>query len=422
MRYLLILVLLLAAGCTSIPPAGLTSQPPTLAVPTLTPVPTGEIPATPAGPVTLRIWLPPEFDPDSGSPAGDILKARLEEFTSRRPEAQIEVRIKAPDGPGGLLDSLTTSSAAAPLALPDLVALPRSIMETAALKGLIHPFQNLSKPIDEPDWFPYARQLARLQDSIFGIPFAGDAMTLVYRPSVVSTPPDKLASAFESVDILAFPAADPQALYTLALYQAAGGAVRDEQGRPILDAGVLAQVLSFFHDGSQAQITPFWLTQFQNDTQSWQAYQDGRAPMTITWMSRYLKELQPDMAAASLPTLSGEDFTLASGWVWSLASPDPERQELSTELAEFLSDSDFMAGWTAAAGYLPTRASALASWKDIAIQPLASQILSSARLYPSEDLLTSLAPALQKATVEVLKQENDPRKAADEAAESLTIP
>ena len=81
------------------------------------------------------------------------------------------MRIKAPDGPGGLLDSLTTASAAAPLALPDLVALPRPIMETAALKGLVHPYQNLTSPIDEPDWYPYARQLARLQDSIFGIAF-----------------------------------------------------------------------------------------------------------------------------------------------------------------------------------------------------------------------------------------------------------
>jgi ABC-type glycerol-3-phosphate transport system substrate-binding protein len=366
--------------------------------------------------------LPPELDPNSGSPAGEVLKDRLEEFTSRRPEAQIEVRIKAPDGPGGLLDSLTTANAAAPLALPDLVALPRPTMETAALKGLIHPFQNLSTPIEEPDWVPYARQLARLQDSIFGIPFAGDAMNLVYRPSVVNTPPDALSSIIQSPEILAFPAADPQALYTLALYQAAGGAVRDEQGRPILDADILAEVLSFFHAGSQAQVTPFWLTQFQNDIESWQAYQEGRAPMVVTWMSRYLKELEADMAAAPLPTLSGDDFTLASGWVWSLASPNPERQWLSTELAEFLSDSDFMARWTAAAGYLPTRASALASWNDTGIQPLASQVLLSAQLYPPEDLLTSIAPALERATIEVLKQESDPQQAAEEATESLTIP
>jgi ABC-type glycerol-3-phosphate transport system substrate-binding protein len=189
-----------------------------------------------------------------------------------------------------------------------------------------------------------------------------------------------------------------------------------------LDTSVLEHVLDFYQDGSQSQLTPYWLTQFQNDAESWQAYKEGRAPMAVTWMSRYLKELQADMAATPLPTLSGDDYTLASGWVWSLASPDAQKQALSTELAEFLSDSEFMAQWTAEAGYLPTRASALRSWKDAAFQSLANQILLSAQLFPPEDLLTSLAPALERATVEVLKQENTPRQAAEEAAQSLTIP
>jgi len=87
-----------------------------------------------------------------------------------------------------------------------------------------------------------------------------------------------------------------------------------------------------------------------------------------------------------------------------------------------LSDSEFMARWTAEAGYLPTRTGALTSWKDAGIQALANQILNSAQLYPAEDLLNSLAPALEKATVEVLKQENSPRKAAEDAAHSLTVP
>src|SRR5512139_2378793 len=155
MKWFLLLVLLFSAGCTAVPSARPTSLPATLPPSTLTPVFTEEVTTTPAGPTTLRLWLPPEFDPNSGSPAGDILKTRLDEFTSRRPGTQIEVRIKATDGSGGLLDSLTTASAAAPLALPDLVALPRPTMETAALKGLVHPFQNLSSPIDEPDWYPY---------------------------------------------------------------------------------------------------------------------------------------------------------------------------------------------------------------------------------------------------------------------------
>ena len=114
-------------------------------------------------------------------------------------------------------------------------------------------------------------------------------MTLVYQPSVISTPPDDLTSSACIPWYSGFPAADPQALYTLALYQAAGGIVRDEQGRPILDTKRLEQVLSFYQDGSQSLLTPFWLTQFQNDAESWQAYKEGRIPMVVTWMSRLLE-------------------------------------------------------------------------------------------------------------------------------------
>lgn len=417
----LALLLILAAGCSLGAPPVAAPPTPTVSAPPMA-TPTGEVTSTPAGPVTLRLWLPPEFDPRADNQAGQILKQRLDEFTQRRSGIRVEVRLKALDGAGGLLDSLTTASAVAPLALPDLVALPRSTLETAALKGLVRPFVYLNEPIDDLDWYAYAIQLARVQESTFGIPFAGDALLLVYRPSIVGLPPADLAAALQAGGPLAFPAADPQALFTLALYQAAGGGVRDDQGRPILQADVLERVLNFYLEASQTELIPFWMTQFQNDGESWQAFVEQRAPMVITWASRYLKERQPDMDAAPLPTLTGEAFTLASGWVWALAASDPQRQQLSTELGEYLSAADFLARWNTATGYLPTRSGALQSWSDAAARALARQVVNSAQLYPSEDLLTSLMPALEKATIEVLKQETDPQTAAQEAAQSLVLP
>jgi hypothetical protein len=82
------------------------------------------------------------------------------------------VRIKALDGPGGLLDALSAANAAAPLALPDLILLPRPQLETAALKGLLTPFDGLSASLNNGDWYDYARDLAQLQDSTFGLPLA----------------------------------------------------------------------------------------------------------------------------------------------------------------------------------------------------------------------------------------------------------
>ena len=49
--------------------------------------------------------------------------------------SRVEVRLKEAAGTGGLLKSLSAASAAAPLAMPAVVALSRPDLEAAALKG-----------------------------------------------------------------------------------------------------------------------------------------------------------------------------------------------------------------------------------------------------------------------------------------------
>ncbi len=412
---------------TTLPSAQATALPTltsgTLAPPTTVVSPTQET-ATPtqAGPTVLRMWLPPQFDPNSGTPAGDLLKQQLDTFSQRRPNVQVEVRIKALDGPGGLLDSLTNASAAAPLALPDVVALPRPDLETAALKGLLHPFDGLTPAMDDSDWYDYARQLGRLQNSTFGLPFAGDAMMLVYYTSQVPKPPADWGSVLGLTTPLAFAAADPQSLFTLAQYQAEGGAVRDDQGRPYLDPAALEKVLRFYLDASKNGVMPTWLTQLQNDDQVWEAFKERRASMAIAWNSLYFNQVITNTNAAPLPTENGKAFTLATGWVWALASSQPDRLEMGAQLAEFLTDTTFLAAWTQAAGYLPPRPSSLDAWTNKDQQLMVRQIVLSASLYPSADIITSLGPPIQQATIQVLKQQTDPQTAAQQAAASLVNP
>jgi ABC-type glycerol-3-phosphate transport system substrate-binding protein len=385
------------------------------------PSPTLAASATP-GPITLRIWVPPEFDPAGETQAGKLLQNQLNEFSARRSGVHIEVRVKAENGPGGLLDSLTTASAAAPLALPDLVALPRPTLETAALKGLLHPFDGLTVVMDDPDWYEYARQLARVQNSIFGLPFAGDAMLLVYRPTVIPEPPGTWTATFSSKSPMLFPAADPQALFPLAFYQAAGGELRDDQGRPFLNVGKLTTVLNYFMQAEHSGLMPNWITQFQTDEQAWSSFTDGKGDMLLTWSSSYLANLLADTDAAPIPTLDGAPFTQATGWVWALSSPQPDRQMMATQLAEFLTESSFLARWTEAAGFLPTRPSALDAWGNASLQSLLNRVILSAQLLPAEDVLTSLGPPVEQATVDVLKQEADAETAAKAAVDALKNP
>ena len=370
----------------------------------------------------VRLWLPPQFDPENGTPEGELFKARLEEFSQRRSGMRVEVRLKALSGPGGLLDSLTAAHAAAPLALPDLILLPRGLLETAALKGLVFPLDGSIPPLDEADWFDYAQQLAHLQNSTFGLPFAGDALILLYRPAKITEPPKDYPASLALTGPMIFPAAQEQSYYALAQYLAAGGQVKDEEGRPILSIDVLTEVLTFFQEAEIAGVMPFWLTQYTSDDQAWEAYAENSADLVVTWASRYLKELPVDTAAASIPTPDGVPFTLADGWVWALSNPQVDRHALAIELAGFLTMSEFLADWTSAAGYLPPRSSALADWPDTVLQNLVSRIVLSARIIPTTDVLVALSPALQQATVEVLKEQNEPAIAAQEAVERVIGP
>ena len=310
------------------------------------------------------VWVPPELNPNSGTQAGDLFKARIQAFNKQYPAYQVQVRVKAPSGPGGLLESLTTASAAAPLALPSLVALNRTDLETAALKGLIYPLDKTSTLIDNPDWYAYARQLAVVQGSTFGLPFAGDALILVYRPSKTGGVPIDWPTIFRFGQPVGFAAGDPQSIFTTAMYISNGGLVEDPQRRPLLQLDPLSQVLKLYADGVQRGIFPFWLSQYDSNAQVWQAFRDQRLNMLVSWSSQYLANIPADATAQLLPPSGNSQATLATGWVWAVAEPLTERREQTIRLAEFLSASEFQGKWSEAAGYLPTRPSALTAWQN----------------------------------------------------------
>ena len=391
---------------------------------TVTPAPTDQAAsttATPTGPQTLEIWVPPEFDPSSGSAAAEKLRSRLAEFEAQNTDLLVSVRVKAASGPGGLIESLSAASAAAPAVLPALVALSRSDLETAALKGLVYSLDGLTHMVDDTDWYPYARQLALIQGSAFGLPFAGDAQLLLYRPAVLPDAPADWPGVINSNLPLAFAAADGQALTTLQLYLSAGGEVKDSQGRPTLQAEPLAQVLKLLDEGVKTGVFPNWLAQYQTDGQAWQAYREQRTQLLITWSSHYLADLPADTAATPLPSLGEKPVALATGWVWALSDPVVERRAASVRLAEFLVDSEFLSQWSLQAGYLPTRPSSLTAWSNEGLRSLLSPIALSAQVRPSNDLLLGLGPILEDATLQILKQQGDPVQIAQAAAERLAV-
>ena len=81
-----------------------------------------------------------------------------------------------------------------------------------------------------------------------------------------------------------------------------------------------------------------------------------------------------------------------------------------------------MSQWSAAAGYLPARSSALAAWSPDQRQVLASQIVGNAHNAPSSIAYPDLGPALSEAVVALLKQEITPDEAVTQTLEQLAGP
>lgn len=381
------------------------------ASPTPQSTPTANIPLV--QPRTLIVWVPPQFSLDNDSVSADLFKSRLDEFVARRPQTDIQVRVKALSGQYGLLESLKLTDSAAPILMPDLIALPRSLAERAFREGLVVPLDEYTEILGDVDWYAYALSLAEVDGQIAGIPFAGDLMTLAYKSDTEESPPIDWSSVLATGKPLAFPASDPRSLVTLALYQSLGGNLFDENGNPILESGPMLDVLTFYQNAQAANVMPYWLTQFETPEQSWVSYQDRQSTLAITWSSLVLGSESPNTSLAPMPTREGKAFTYSDGWVWCVIPSDETTELFAVELAEFLTDTSYLSTWALEAGYLPVRPSSLESWSETPFYTTLNQLLPSAILIPDSELQSELGPRVRDAVVSVLKDQVEPAAALE---------
>jgi len=413
LRYLILLGLLFSAGCASLEPLLASLMTPT-PVPTKRATSTPPVIATETAPAPaqvslLRVWLPPQFDPAAENDPADLLEQRLAEFEAQHPGLQIEVRLKHSGGENEIINSLSLTSDAAPDALPDLILLSRPDLETAAMLGLLHPIDGLSAALEDPNWYNYAQELARIQNTGYGLPLAGDVMVLVYYPELgtIVSWEDVLSSDGQFV----FPAGNLQGLVGLSLYSSAGGEILDAQNMPTLNAEALTRVLTLVQEGASKDVFPASLANVVTDAQALQIYRTGGANKGVIWILDYRPS--EDGEITPLPGLTEIPFSYSTGWIWALAGSNPENQQLAVELAEYLVADEFVGEWTHGIGYLTTRPSTVEEG-----DRTLTAILESAHPIPSRDVLTVLGPLMQEALTRVLNGE-PPEAVAGSVVEKL---
>jgi ABC-type glycerol-3-phosphate transport system substrate-binding protein len=369
--------------------------------------------------MVISIWLPPAFDTAGGNLAATLLAGRFAEFTEQHPQVRIETRVKAEDGTGGLLDSLLSAQAAAPLSQPDLILLPHLQLQTAVQSSVLYSMSALTAENESEDWYPFAQEMITVEGQAYALPFAADALVVAHRPTAIGKVPPTWAALIETQLPLGIAVADPWAQFTLAqLYSLQLN--NENEAAPSQDQ--LIDLFEFYADSEDQGVFPFWLTQYETYEQSWQAFSEGRVPMVVAWTSRLFDSRNVEINGAPLPTKFGDDFTLVKGWVWAISTPYPERANLAAELAEFLTTPEFIAQWSAAAGMLPPRASSLAAWSPDAKQALASQIIENVKPLPPLTMLELWGPPLAQAMTAILKKEISPQEAMQNVLTAVANP
>jgi len=422
------------AGCQSKPSDDVTPSPAiteTAEAVTLEPTPAGDTDLSltltpggailPPGPVTLTIWTTQEFAPADEDAGGRLLLDQLLAFDRNHPDVIVDVIIKRPAGPGGIMDYLSTASQVAPAVLPDITVLSSQMLRQAVAEEVIQPLDDLLAPETVEGLFPVADELGRVDGRLMGIPFTLDFEHLVYNTAILTdTGPVTWDAIISSGGPYLFPAAEESPVdSTLIHYLAAGGVLHDTEGRPYFEIDPLTEVFRFYQRANAEGAIPAVALQTESLDESWNAYRSGAALIahvnTIPYLSGRAELL--NTATAPIPGPEKATSPFASGWHWVMITSDPLRQQLAAELLDWLMAPDNLGVWSYASQWLPASGGALAVWPtDDEYVKFAHEQILVALPRPDDEYNQVVQPRLSQAVRDVLLGNSTPAAAAAAAA------
>ena len=369
--------------------------------------------------VTIRLWIPPQFDTEQNTQGGAALSEAIASYTEAHPNVNISLRVKATAGESSMLNTLTAANHIAKDVLPSMVLLSRSDMETAVQRGLAKQIATAVLS-DSSSWYGYARQSAVIDSTIYGIPVIGDSLVLTYRKAKTGTELTDWQDILTRGLPIGFAPSSSSSLFGTFLYLSMGGKLTNDQGQAFIDKQKLTDTLNFFLSGGQNGAFPPSLAQLVDQAQVWQRFSEGTMSIIVSQFSSFKHYQTPEIDAHALP-LSGQntDYPLVNTWNLILIEEDPVLQQEAINFAEFLADINENDIFSAKAGYLPVRISDHNAWKDDPQAEIAAAISENAQLLPSSQILHKIVPIINNAVSQVIKNQATPDAAAQEAVNSL---
>ncbi len=371
---------------------------------------------------TLRLWVQPEFDLKGDTPAGVELLEQLQRFEQANSRTQVEVRVKRALGAGGMIDSIRTGLAAAPGALPDVIAIDARNLDTAAADDLILTLDALINPDIMANYYQVALDSGSRDGKLMGLPFAADALVAAYATTAYAQPPTSWATVLESAFPVIIPAADPQSLFAVQQYLSLGGSLQDPSGAVTLNTTKLTELLDLLAAARAARVLTKSTLDFDSGAETWSAYRELRAPLVITSAHSYLQDsaVAANTSAGPVPTQNGKPYVLAEVWSYALVSTDMARDSGAWELLDWLVQPQNLGAWALKAGYLPPHADAVASWPPEAPKDFAHLVLTNADPEPDAETLAVIGPPLEEAVRNVIGGDDATSEAAQKVIQEIT--
>ncbi len=391
--------------------------------PSPTPIPqtTSTVVTPEVDPNQIILWLPPEFDPENGTEAGTLLKEQLESFATDQPDLNIEIRIKAPTGAGGMLDTLSSASLAAPGVVPGILIMTRTEFEKAARAGLLMPLDTEVNLGAQTQYLPFAHEMTFVKGTQYGLPFAGDALCMAYKPLEVAYPHTRWQELVKvNIKVFAFPASDSRGLLQTLLYTSLGGVFGGDETKITLNEPALQESLLLLSEGANANTFPTWLTDYSTFDQSWEALLNSNASYALVWVSQFLADMPDNVTIGTLPAWEDKNYTLADGWVLAFPQTSAEQLLHYQLLADYLLESKFQGKWTEAIGLLPATEEALNRWNNEEVSGILLEVGRSAHPLPGNLVMSEIGPLFQQATIEMIRKQTTYIESSNKVLKALS--